>query len=73
MTKPGIKPNMKSKWVNHKEILSDDDWIYPTVKPTEKQRRQIIRVAEIGTRVVFENFCSKFGGGWLTINTEVDL
>ena len=31
--------------------------------PTERQRRQIIgRVAEIGTRVVFENFCYRFGG-----------
>ena len=29
MTKPGVQPTMKSKWVNHKEILSDDDWIYP--------------------------------------------
>ena len=57
VTKPGVMPGMKSKWVNHKEILDDDDWIYPKVKPTDKQERHIIgRVAEIGTRVVFENF-----------------
>ena len=63
MTKPGIKPTMKSKWVNNKEILADDDWVYPPLIPTEKQRRQIIgRVAEISTRVVFENFCYKFWG-----------
>ena len=54
---------MKSKWVNCKEVLAEDDWVYPPMQPTELQRRQIIgRVAEIGTRVVFENFCYKFGG-----------
>ena len=62
-TKPGTKPTMKSKWVNSKEILADDEWIYPPGNPTEEQRRQVIgRVAEIGTRVVFENFCYQFGG-----------
>ena len=30
VTKPGIKPTMKSKWVNCKDILEDDDWVYPT-------------------------------------------
>ena len=61
---------MKSKWVNSKEILADNDWIYPQVQPTERQRRQVIgRVAEIGTRVVFENFCYQFGG-ILIINKE---
>ena len=34
VTKPGVKPTMKSKWVNHKEILADDDWIYPPGIPT---------------------------------------
>jgi hypothetical protein len=58
VTKPVTKPTMKSKWVNNKEILADDDWVHPTVQLTERQRRQIIgRVAEIGTRVVFKNFC----------------
>ena len=70
ITKPGVKPGMKSKWVNRKEILSDEDWIYPPIPSTEIQRRQIIgRVAEIGTRVIFENFCYKFGGKH-TINRE---
>jgi hypothetical protein len=45
------------------EPQGNDDWIYPQLKHTEKQRRQIIGpVAEIGTRVVLENFCYKFGG-----------
>ena len=62
-TKPGTKPTMKSKWVNSKEILADDEGIYPPGNPTEEQRRQVIgRVAEIGTRLVFENFCYQFGG-----------
>ena len=53
---------MKSKWVNSKEIIPEEDWIYLPMKPTEQQRRQIIgRVAEIGTRVIFENFCYRFG------------
>ena len=25
ITKPGIKPTMKCKWVNNKEILAEDD------------------------------------------------
>jgi hypothetical protein len=63
MTKPGIKPSMKCKWVNSKEILSEEDWVYPPVTPTEEQRRKIIgHVAEIGTRTIFENFCYRFGG-----------
>ena len=27
LTKPVVKPTMKSKWVNSKEILVDDDWV----------------------------------------------
>ena len=63
LTKPGVKPTMKSKWVNNKEVLADDDWFYPPMLPNEKERRQIVgRVAEIGTRVEFENFCYQFVG-----------
>ena len=56
MTKPGVKPTMKSKWVNQKEILADDDWIYPPPGMyTERQRRTVMgHVAEIGTRALFE-------------------
>ena len=63
MTKPGKKPTMQSKWVNNKEIIDDDDWVFPTRMATSKERRMIIgRVAEIGTRVIFEKFCYRFGG-----------
>ena len=57
MTKPGVRPTMKSKWVNNKEILADEDWVYPEITTTSKQRRQVVgHVAEIGTHVIFENF-----------------
>ena len=63
MVKPGTKPTMKSKWVNSKEVLADDDWIYPPVTPTLEQRRLIMgHVAEIGTRAIFELFCYQFAG-----------
>ena len=54
---------MKSKWVNSKEVLEDDEWVYPPALATENERRLVIgHVAEIGTRVIFENFCYRFGG-----------
>jgi hypothetical protein len=58
-----VTPTMISIWVHSKDIMADDDWIYPPMSPTEKERRQIVgRGVEIGIRVVFENFCYKFGG-----------
>jgi hypothetical protein len=63
LTKPGVKPTMKCKWVNNKEVLDDDDWIYPPITPTREQTRWIQgHVAEIGTRMIFENFVYQFGG-----------
>jgi hypothetical protein len=63
LTKPGVQPSMKSKCVNHKDVLADDDWVYPPITPTLEERRMIMgHVAEIGTRAIFEQFCYKFGG-----------
>ena len=63
LTKPGVKPTMKCKWVNSKEILDETDWVYPRRKPTEGETRLVMgHVAEIGTRMIFENFCYQFGG-----------
>ena len=63
ITKPGIQPTMKCKWVNHKEVLDDDDWVYPPLTPTKEETRLIVgHVAEIGTRVIFENMVYQFGG-----------
>ena len=41
MTKPGVHPTMKSKWVNSKEVLADEDWIYPPLTPTLEETRLI--------------------------------
>jgi hypothetical protein len=54
---------MKSKWVNSKEVLADDDWVYPPFTPTLKETRLIQgHVAEIGVRTLFDNFAYQFGG-----------
>ena len=54
LTKPGVQPSMKSKCVNHKDVLADDDWVYPPITPTLEERRMIMgHVAEIGTRAIF--------------------
>ena len=55
---------MKSKNVNkRKDVEGDKQWCYPKAVPNEKQIRQIqARVAEIGTRCIFENFTYNFGG-----------
>ena len=58
---PGVTPGMKSKFINSKEELEDKQWCYPRAKPTRKERKMIIaRVAEIGTRMIFENFTCQF-------------
>ena len=67
LTKPGIQPTMKSKCVNNKEILADDDWVYPPLIPTREETRLIMcHLGEIGTRTIFENFL-------LTTNNKEDL
>lgn len=53
---------MKSKFVNSKKDLEEMQWNYPKAQPNRKEKRMIVaRVAEIGTRVVFENFSYQFG------------
>jgi hypothetical protein len=50
-------------WVNNKEVLDDEDWVYSPLTPTAAQTRLITgHVAEIGTRTLFENFVYQFGG-----------
>ena len=59
----GVQPGMKNKNVNRKVEKEETLWIYPKAIPTKVQEKQIIaRVAEIGTRVLFENFCYTFAG-----------
>ena len=62
---PGRKPGMKSREINNSEDdeLGDDKWAHPPREPTNLQRRQVqARVAEIVTRIIFENFTYKFAG-----------
>ena len=46
--------------------LEDDpegQWVFPERELTEKEKREIVgRCVEIGVRIIFENFCYKFGG-----------
>lgn len=60
----GVTPGMKNRWVNSKkDEEKDEQWCYPKATPTDTQKRQIVsRVAEIGTRFLFQNFTYKFGG-----------
>ena len=55
---------MKKKGVNYKNEVIEDEWEYnKNHKPTEAEVREIVaRVAEIGIRTIFENFCYRFGG-----------
>ena len=54
----GVTPGMKCKFVNSKkEEEKDLKWNYPRAKPNEKENRMFqARVAEIGTRFLFQNF-----------------
>ena len=59
----GIQAGMKSKFINSKKNLEETQWLYPRAQPDRKERRMIVaRVAEIGTRMIFENFTYQFGG-----------
>ena len=60
----GVAPGMTGKAINdRKEDDPSYQWIFPKREPTDRQKRLIIaRVAEIGVRVVFENFTYRFGG-----------
>ena len=61
-TSQGVTAGMKSKFVNSKKDLEEMQWNFPKAQPNRKEKRMIVaRVAEIGTRVVFENFSYQFG------------
>ena len=59
---PGVTAGMKSKFVNSKKDQEEKQWNYPKAQPNRQERKMIVaRVAEIGTRVIFENFTYQFG------------
>jgi hypothetical protein len=56
-TTPGVQAEMKSKFINSKKDLEETQWLYPKAQPNRREKRLIVaRVAEIGTRFIFENF-----------------
>jgi hypothetical protein len=59
---PGVAAGMKSKFMNSKKDEEEKQWCYPKAVPNRRERKMIVaRVAEIGTRAVFENFTYQFG------------
>ena len=64
VTRSGGTKTMKNRGVNSKSERIHDEWIFqPNVTPTESLSRELLaRVAEIGLRTIFENFCYQFGG-----------
>ena len=62
-TKSGYKVGMFNKGVNSRKENIDEKWLFREQEPNENEIMEIVaRVAEIGTRIIFENFNYKFGG-----------
>ena len=61
--KSGKNVSMKNKGVNKKKEDITKEWGFRDITPTEQERKELLaRVAEIGLRVIFENFCYRFNG-----------
>ena len=59
----GVEPGMQNKEMKGKARGLDNTWQFPATKPTEEQKRILLsRMAEIGTHVLWTNFCYEFGG-----------
>ena len=62
-SKQGVEPGMASKCLRGKEGSELTQWIFPRRTPSEDELKEIIGlVAEIGIRVLWENYCYDFGG-----------
>ena len=54
---------MQNKEMKGKTRGLESVWEFPTAKPTEEQKKILrSRMAEIGVRVLWSNFCYEFGG-----------
>ena len=59
----GSKPTMTGSMGTKLDDDPEGQWIFPNRELTKEEIREIVaRCAEIGTRIIFENFCYKFGG-----------
>ena len=57
-TKIGATVSMKNRALNSKKEKLEENWCFSPVEPTEDQTREIVaKVAEIGVRTLFDNFC----------------
>ena len=54
---------MKNKEINGKDSDTEIEWTFPACTPTEKEKQILVGIMlEIGTRVLWENFCYSFAG-----------
>ena len=59
----GVTPGMNSKGLSYKENSEEMQWFYPRRNPEEEVVKEMIGlVAQIGVRVLWENYCYDFGG-----------
>ena len=59
----GTNPKMTGRMGSKLDDSPEEHWIFPTVELTEVEKREVVaRCVEIGMRMIFENFCYKFGG-----------
>ena len=59
----GVAPGMKNPVINKKEKNTTTTWTYPKTTPSKAQEKMLVaRMAEIGVRTLFTNFCYSFGG-----------
>ena len=59
----GVAPGMKNPEITKKDKNTTTTWTYPNITPTKAQEKMMVaRIAEIGVRMLFSNFCYSFGG-----------
>ena len=59
----GTKPTMTGAMGSKIDDDPEGQWVFPERELTEEEEREVIaRCTEIAVRIVFENFCYKFGG-----------
>ena len=61
--KRGVTPGIKNPECSGKDKNTQIVWVFPDKSPTDRQKKVLVsRMAEIGVRTLFENFCYKFAG-----------
>ena len=61
--KRGVTPGIKNPECTKREKNTQIVWDFPDKSPTARQKRVLVaRMAEIGVKTLFENFCYNFAG-----------